>query len=343
METSVDPLRQRPFRRVGAALPKPVLDHFSAKLRHAGIRADVRVWLGGQALLAFFVGALCLCVYLVLFNPAADAGTIAVSASLFFGGGLLVLVLSYLRLYYIISDRTSTVEKVLPDFLLLTVSNLRAGMSPFAAFVKSALPEFGPFYEEVKLSTAEAGGKSSLSDALNAISSHFDSHILQRTVSLFSKGLRSGGHLARLLNSIAQEVRRIQDLRAELASSTRSYTLFLAFILIFVMPFLLSVSTHFVHVFLQINAQNAGNSGASAIPNMPSFSGAILISEGDMVTISLVMIATTSFFMAILMGILTKGRATYGLKYFPLLAIAATFAYFVSKIFIGTFLAGFAS
>ncbi len=336
-------MRKRPFRRVGEILPGFVMGHFRLKLQHAGIREDVRVWVGERALLAFLCGALFLSLYITVTDPLVDYGTLAICAGLFLCGNLLVISLAYLQLYYRMADRTSTMERILPDFLLLTVSNLRAGMSPFAAFVQAALPDFGAFYEEVKLSTAKTGGKSSLEDTLSEISGHFDSHILQRTVSLFTKGLRSGGHLARLLNSIAQEVRRIQDLRAELASSTRAYTIFLTFILVLVMPFLLSVSTLFVTVFLKINAENSSSTDISTISNLPAFSGAILISEQDMVLISLIVAISTSFFMSVLVGVILKGRATYGIKYFPFFACAAVLMYLASKLFLGAFLSGFAS
>lgn len=336
-------MRKRPFRRVGSALPKSIVGYFGLKLQHAGVREDPRVWVGERALLAFLFGALLSNLYLVVADPDVSEMSILIMLGLFLLGNIIVLSLAYFQLYYKIANRTSAMEKVLPDFLLLTVSNLRAGMSPFAAFVNSALPEFGAFYEEVKISTAKAGGKSSLEGTMNDISSHFDSHILKRTVNLFNKGLRSGGHLARLLNSIAQEVRRIQDLRAELASSTRSYTIFLVFILVLVMPFLLSISTLFVQVFLKINAENTASTDISSISNLPTFSGAILINEQDMTIISLIVISATSFLMSTLIGIILKGHGTYGVKYFPFLAGAAVLSYFAAKVFLGLFLSGFAA
>ncbi len=267
----------------------------------------------------------------------------AISSALFFGGFVFVASITYLQLYYVISDRASMVERVLPDFLLLTVSNLRAGMSPFSSFVHAARPEFGAFYEEVRLSTAKTGGKSSLSESLLEVSMYFDSHVLRRTVSLFAKGLHSGGHLAKLLSSVAQEARRIQDLRAELAASTKTYTIFLGFILVLVMPFLLAISTHFVSVFLKISSENQMNADAASSVDMPVFSGAILITVNDMVAVSFSILALTSFFISCLIGIISKGRATYGVKYFPLLAGASILGYIISKAFIETFLSGFAS
>lgn len=334
-------ISDRPFRRVGAAMPRSFLEYFSQRLKVAGIRKDARVWVGARALLAFFFGALLLSLYLVIVNPLASPQTIGISFSLFSGGLALVVVLSYLQLYYRIVNRTTQLEKILPDFLLLTVSNLRAGMSPFASFIHGARAEFGPFYDELRLSAARSGGKRPLSEALTEVSSNFESPIFLRTVSLFSKGLRSGGHLARLLTSIAQDIRRIQDLRTELTSSTRTYTIFLGFILIIIMPFLLSISTHFVTVFLKINAESIkGDVPSSA--NIQMFSGNILITAADMVLISAVVILVNSFFVSILIGVISRGRILYGLKYFPLLAIGALIMYQLSKMFIGSFLAGFA-
>lgn len=334
---------ERPFRRVGSAMPRRLQRHFSEKLRHAGDRKDVRVWLGTRVLLSFLFGTILLLLYLLAYNPIATAESVAVSTALFIGGFAFVASISYLQLYYLISDRASMVEKVLPDFLLLTVSNLRAGMSPFASFVHAARPEFGAFHEEVVISSAKTGGRSSLSESLLEVSTFFDSHVLRRTVSLFAKGLRSGGHLARLLTAIAEEARRIQDLRAELAASTKTYTIFLGFILVLVMPFLLAISTHFVSVFLKINAENQANVDPSSSIDMPVFSGAILITVNDMMWISVTILVLTSFFVSTLIGIISKGRATYGVKYFPPLAGASVLAYYLSKLFIETFLSGFAT
>jgi hypothetical protein len=61
-----------------------------------------------------------------------------------------------------------------------------------------------------------------------------------------------------------------------------------------------------------------------------------------MTTISITLIVTTSLLMSLLIGVISRGRATYGVKYFPLFACAATLVYFLSKAFIEGFLSGFA-
>jgi hypothetical protein len=266
--------------------------------------------------------------------------TVSISIGLFSYGFVATTGLSYLELFFKIADRATRVEKILPDFLLLTVSNLRAGMTPYSAFIQAAKPEFGELYEEVRLSTTKAGGTTSLITALKEISLYFDSEVLRRSVDLFAKGIRSGGQLAKLLRGSADEVQRIHDLRAELTSSTRTYAIFLGFILVVVMPFLLSVSTQFVAAFLALQPESTVMEleGAGSIP---SFSGLVLITPEQMVTIAMVTLVLTSLLVSALLGIINRGKALYGIKYFPLFAIASVVVFFLAREMMGNMFSAF--
>ncbi len=330
----------RVYRRAVSPLPKKFLDFFEQRLRLSGIREDVDVWLGKRILISFLFGLVLLTLYIILYNPPTRLDTLGISFGLFFGVFTLIFGFSYLKLYFNIADRTSHLEKNLPDFLLLMVSNLRAGLSPYESFNLAARPEFKVLYTEVQLSTAKASGSSSVSIALSEISNYFDSRIFERIVGLFIKGIQSGGRLATLLTSSAEEVRRIQDLRAELTTSTRTYMIFLGFIIVVIMPFLLSVSTQFLTIFLQMQVENPGVDTAS-FGNVPTFSGKISITGDEMVMISIATLILTSALVSNLIGIITKGKALYGLKYFPLFAIASIVFYLLAKIAIGGILSNF--
>lgn len=335
----MDMLDLRPFRRIGALLPGSMRGFFDEKLRCAGIRQDARVWAGMRILLSFTLGGLLLFIYLMLANPIPDLGSIVVVIGVFLGSVLLCLFLFYLNLYFAIADRASALEKALPDFLLLTVSNLRAGMTPFLSFVKAARPEFGALHNEVMRSAAKASGSASLTDALQSMGDYFDSKIFKRTITLFAKGIKSGGQLATLLHSSADEVQHIQDLRAELATATRTYTMFLAFVIVIVMPFLLSISTLFVEIFVEL--QPSGELDAEAQSGIPTFSGNITISPSEMMNISVATLAITSLLVSALSGIIQKGKPLYGVKYFPIFAIASIIMFFLSYSAIGKMLMGF--
>ncbi|MBU1166285.1 type II secretion system F family protein [Candidatus Micrarchaeota archaeon] len=328
----------RPFRRIGSIVPKNIVDHFETKLKYAGIRHDPKIWVGVRILFSFFIGMFMIMIYLALTNPEPTPENIGIVLLIWLFGFGISMIVSYLNLFFMMSDRSTELEKILPDFLLLIVSNLRAGMSPFNAFTHAAKPEFGPLYEEVMLSAAKAGGKSSLADALNNIGDYFDSQIFRRTIMLFTKGMRSGGQLAALLNSSAEEVQHIQDLRAELGSATRTYALFLGFIIIVIMPFLLSIATLFVTIFLAMQPED---SGQQAVAGVPMFSGKISITPDEMMLTSVCTLALTSLIMSALAGILQKGKLLYGLKYFPVYAIAAIIFYFLAHYMLGSMLMNF--
>jgi Flp pilus assembly protein TadB len=288
---------------------------------------------------SFITGAIPLMLYLTIFNPIATPATVSIASGLFLGGALLSAILHYLSLYFLIADRASAVEKLLPDFLSLAVSNLRAGMTPYAAFVHAARPEFGAFHEVVMAAMARVGANASIDSAFFEVASHFDSPLLHRTVTLFAKGVRSGGQLVRLLNSSADEVRRIQDLRAELISSTGTYTIFLSFTVVAIMPFLLAVSSNFVSVFISLQTDMSGISTGAA--QLSSFSGKILITSDDMYNIAMLTLLVTTLLMSALIGIVERGKAIYGVKKFPLLLLLSLAAYFVAKAIIASFLSAY--
>jgi len=329
----------RPFRRVGVLIPGALVSSFETKLKHAGIREDTRVWLGKRLLLSFLTGLILLLLYLAAYNPLATPTTLSIAAGLLIIGFLAATIPLYLLLYFTIADRTSALEKILPDFLLLTASNLRAGLSPFPAFMQAAKPEFGALYDEVILAMAKSGGASSLVDALAEISTYFDSGMLHRITLLFGKGLRSGGQLAKLLRSSADEIRRIHDLREELATATRSYTIFLGFIVVMVMPFLLSVSVQFVTVFVALQPPAAAPGTQPG--NIPTFSGKIAITADQMVDTGIITLVLTSLLMSALVGIIGSGKALNGVRYFPIFAAGSIIMFFVAKGVIGSVLSGF--
>jgi len=340
----------RIYRRLGGSFSPGFTAYISKKLKVAGIKDETRIWLGEAFLTALMGGLVPLAAYLIVYDPYVifsrpleSIHMILLSLLLFIVGFLFISAIYYFNLYFRIADRTSALEKILPDFLSLTVSNLRAGMNPYYAFVQGARPEFGAFYDEVHLAMAKMGSKASIAEALIEVADNFDSPVLHRTVTLFAKGLRSGGHLVRLLNSSADEVRRIQDLRAELASSTMTYTIFLGFIVVIIMPFLLSVSTIFVTIFVKIQTESMGGGmEESASSSLPSFGGKILVTANDMLVAAVITLAITTFLVSMLMGVVLKGKALYGLKNFPWLLIASVVFYLAAKTMVSSFLSAFA-
>lgn len=317
-------------QRFGRLLSEPRLRSLQVKTIHAGFREPAEVWIGSRIVLIL--------LYLILGLAAGYLWVgihlylLAVSVAI----TLLLGTLFYLNLYYRILTRTRQLERVLPDFLLLVAANLRAGMTPFGAFVKAVRPEFGALYEEAKNAGARVGGRRSLGEALAYLTTRFESPVFERSMRLFTRGVESGSQLARLLTTNAEEIRRVQDMREELINTTRSYMIFIGFVVVIVMPFLLSVSAFFLRVFLGIQQQFGieGGLSSAAIP-IPLLSGNIGVRPEEVQQISILALVLTSFFSSMLMGVIRAGRWFYGVKYFPFIATAAVICLFLAGKLVG--------
>ncbi len=324
------------YERIGTMLPPRTHAWFANKLLKGGMSEDVNVWIGRRAILSIIGGIVASYIPVLLWLGRIKFFTIDFSTLelaevillmfFFLILGIAVTAFSlYLVLYYIIIERAERVEKVLPEFLMMVSSNLRAGMTPFNAFKRSATPELGPLEREIQLASVKANSSQSLTKALTSLSERIDSKVLERTVKLFDKSVRAGGQIAELLMAISEEVRRNQELKSELISSTKSYTVFLFFIIVLISPALLSVSAQFLSIYANIRGQFTATSLEGF--SLPFFSGNVSISMDFAIMVSYMSLIGTSFFSSMLMGAISRGKPLYGVKYFPLLAIGSIIAF----------------
>jgi len=336
------------YRRFATFVPQFQITRVSQLLASAGIEADPDLWMGSRVLIALlfsFIGFLIPFSVLRLIGFYSFDFAYMTQADLLFVLGLSIgaalvsflgaVILIYLHLYYIINDRTKRVEEILPDFLLMVSANLRAGLTPFSAFQVSARPEFGPLEKEIKIVAQKSLGSESFTEALMQLTERIDSNLLRRTIVFFEEGLRSGGKLADLLETSAEEIREMENLRRELVLNTRTYTIFLLFVLIFGMPLLLSISGQFLITFGKIQ----GDIRPDDINSMTSITAPqVTISEDFVEKIGIVIIVVTSLLVSILVGVIGEGKLLYGLKYFLPLAVATGAMFFVFRFLIGSFI-----
>nr|QBM01580.1 hypothetical protein [uncultured archaeon] len=337
-------------RKFMAAKPKVEGTTVARLLTYAGITQPTEIWLGSRLLLAFsaafilsFIPAIASTILSMdfgfgmpsEFNLPFLLGFMILTFSISFVG---ILTLIYLHLYYVIHDRTRRVEGVLPDFLLMVAAHMHAGLTPFAAFQSAARPEFGPLEHEIKRIAAYSMGTESFTESLSLLTEHIDSPILRRTIAFFENGLRSGGKLANLLETAADEIRDLEEIRKETVLNTRTYTIFLVFILIVGLPVLLAISTEFLSIFSAmqkgINLDSVTTVGSMLAPSLnldPEF-----VSQ-----MAVIIIIGTATFVSIFIGIIGEGKVLFGLKYMPPLAILAYTMFFAIKSVLHGFLGVF--
>ncbi len=315
-------------------VPKKIIEEkIKIWLRYAGSRDNERKWVGVRIFFSLLMG---LIGFLVPFSLFPIINLIfktqiyfppLINTALMFLFGLIgfigTMILFYLHLSYVIDGRKKMVENILPDFLFLVGNNLKSGMTPFYAFRSAVRPEFGPLSEEIQIATQKSLGIDSFSDALKQIAYRIDSKILSDTTKFFSQALRSGGKLAQLIETSAKDIKQTNQLKNELVTATRMYSLFIIFVVIIASPMLLSVSVQFLNILGSIQAQTSGFSTGSSNINtgMGMIGTGVSITPEFMTTMGYIIIIVNAFLASVFIGVLGGGKIRDGLKFAPVIAI----------------------
>ncbi|HZX34135.1 MAG TPA: type II secretion system F family protein [archaeon] len=321
---------------------------------YAGIRDGQELWLGKRVLLSLLSGIIgfvapytigksfgiselgnAAVLSIGTFHWVFYITTLFYSLLLALAFTLCAAALFYLHAFSRIESRASNAEAVLPDFLMLVASNINAGMTPFAAFRNAARDEFGALSEEIRVAATKSLGTGSFTEALGELSSKIRSPMLGETVSFFGQGLRSGGHLSKLLESSASDIRHTQEMRKELLSSTRMYVIFVMFVVVIATPLLLGVSVQFLKMISAIQAQ--AQFGASTA-TVSFLSAGIGITPEFMVLAAYILLVVNAFLSSAFIGVLDRGKAKLGLKYAPLILLASVVVFTISSAFLERFL-----
>ena len=310
-------------------------------LSFSGLDAEVLEWIGRKALQSMILSAIVFFTLALLFYfvfAIFDLLTLLIVSLLSaFLSYFVFLELFELQLFYIVDSRAKKVENILPDFLLLVANNVRSGLTPFAAFRQSARHEFGVLSEEVKVAAAKSLGTQSFEKALKQLSERIDSRFLRDTVSLFAQSLKSGSHLAKLLESSAMDLRKMQELRKEMVTSIKTYVLFVGFVALIATPLLLAISIQFLQMLQSIQISQA----ASGAGQFSFLTPKLTVTSGFMNQVAFLLLFGNSLLAGLFLGILRTGKAKHGLKYFPLLLIASIAVFFICQWLISVFFSTF--
>ncbi len=281
-------------------------------LIYAGKGYPARKWLLNKSVFSFVVSAL---LALVLFFITRIG--ILTCAILFAVVTPLVILSSILNLSISADKRARAIEKMLPSALQLIAANIRAGMTPDRAIWLSARPEFGQLEQEIKKAGSETLGGTSIENAFKNMSKRVKSRILKRTVGLIVEGMNSGGELAQLLTETAAEIRALDMLQKEMRANVAMYSLFVVFASLIGAPLLLGISTFFVDMLTRL----ASSISIQTIAEQSRVAGITLLGFGTSLTseflikFSVVVITITTFFAALLTGLIKKGNEKRGLEY----------------------------
>lgn len=256
--------------------------------------------------------------------------------------GLFVL-LYYIFLTSIISlmsdKRAKFVENILPDVLRLISSNLKSGISIDEAIVLSARPEFGFFSEKIKeVGKLLATGKE-IEDSIKHLSKGINSNVLDKTIQIIVEGLKSGGELSILLESIANNVEETEVLKKEVNSSIFIYALFIFIAGCLIAPILYAVSIQLAGVLSRLSESIAVQFIAEETTTPVTISP-VQISESFLMNFAYINLIITTAFASLIIALINKGNEKYGIKYIPFLIGLSITLFYLASILLNYFFGG---
>jgi|TARA_B100002003_G_C14054983_1_gene508009 pilus assembly protein TadC len=243
-------------------------------------------------------------------------------------------------LFYVIIDvkifkRKLTIEDVLPDFLQLTASNIKAGMTVDRALWYAVRPRFGVLAKEIEVVAKDTIGGEDLKNALKKFASKYDSILLKRAISLLIEGLEAGGEIGDLLNKIALNIQEIKTMRKEMGANVAAYAIFISFSTVVAAPFLFGLAGVLIKVIKSIGDSIGGaTSGGGSFPL--SFTGTG-VTYTDFKIFAIFSLVVTSFFSASIIATIKKGDIKSGVKYIPIFMFISVALFLIADVVLNKF------
>lgn len=303
-------------------------------VRYSGEKKEAYYYLGLANVLGFLLFVSCCSL---LLSPLASD---VMRQLIIFGSSLAIsmlpLLLFYFYFFFRAERRSSLVEQNLPDVLHMIAANLRSGMTPFEAVKVACTHDFGPVTDELRSVTTKSHGLVSFSDLLTSTSRNIRSDSFSHSMNLFASSLRSGGHVAELLDGLAQDIVDRQSLRKELIINTATNAMFIMFTIVIGTPVLLAISIYFVDV---VGSLQSGDSSSTVQQfGLAGLGGEISITSSFLTVVSYIMLFVTGILATMFIGSMIDGDPKKGLKWAPLLVAGSFLIFFVARVLIKLFL-----
>ena len=255
------------------------------------------------------------------------------------GSFILFELMIYIPIMLKVDANAKKVEKFLPDALLLMHSNLKAGLTVDQALLSSARPEFDILEKELnKVGKEVVTGKSLESSLLNS-KERIKSEKYKKTIDLIVSGLRSGGELANLLSQTAKNLKRQSITEQKIKSNIMMYIIFIFTAIAFGAPLLFGLSSFLINVlteiFTSIEIPTDISTQGLELP-INTFNSANLITPGFVLTYSIIALVITAIMGSLILGLISKGKEKYGLKYIPLLIAMSLITFFIIRMIISS-------
>jgi archaeal flagellar protein FlaJ len=320
------------YKTISKLIPKKLRESYIELLKYSGMKIDPENFLGFIILVGIGLGLG------IAFYPAA-----AYNLNYFLMAIVIFIVIELLFFSSLIlkaDQKSKFVESILPDFLQLMSSNLRAGMTTDKALLLSAREEFGPFQEEINRLGKEINTGKEIDIALMDLSKRIKSDKLEKTVLLLVNGIKSGGELADLLDQTAGNLRAQKIVEERIRSNVLMYVIFIFIAVCVGAPMLFGLSTYLVEVLTKNISQIDIPTELSATQQLPFNVSGVSVPMDFIIGYAIVSIIITGILGSIVIGLISRGKAKYGFRYIPIILIISLILFFIVRKAVGALLGG---
>jgi Flp pilus assembly protein TadB len=245
----------------------------------------------------------------------------------------------YMSLDVLVFNRRQKLEDVLPDFLQLVSSNIRAGMTVDRALWFAIRPRFGVLAKEIEEVAKRTFAGEPLDVALKHFAEKFESRTLERSINILVEGMRAGGELGDLLNKISSNIQETTLMKKEMAANVTTYVIFISFATVVAAPFLFGMAYQLITVIQEVFSRVDIAPGAVSGFTVSISEG--VISLADFKTFAIFSLIVTSFFSALIISTIKKGNIKGGVKYIPAFMASSVVIFLLVVRVFSLFVGGF--
>jgi archaeal flagellar protein FlaJ len=322
------------YRLFSKVYPKNVRNAYIKLLRYLGVKANADVYVGFTVFVGLLVGLSAAFFTTLLYPPIP----IYVWWVAFF---FLIETLIYVPLMLKVDRNAREIENILPDALQLMSSNMKSGLTIDQSLLASARPEFGIFEKELNTIGKEVATGKPLETALMDSTKRVSSEKYEKTMELLASGLRSGGELARLLDQTSANLKHQKIVDQKVRSNVMMYVIFIFSAICFGAPILFGLSSFLVTVISQIFGQIDIPSTASDKFSIPLISiSADGISQSFVMVYIITSMVISSAMGGLIIGLISKGKEKYGIRYIPILIIVSILMFFIVRMLVSNLMGG---
>jgi len=283
------------YRVISKIVPKIFRDVYIKNIKIINQNIDPDEFIG-----FLFFASIALAIFSFFIMPYGLFSILLAEGVFFF-----VWIIAYVLLNFFAYKKTKSIEIALPDFLQLSSSNIRAGMSIDKAFWFSIRSNFGSLADEMEIIAKKVLSGSDFSEALDEFGNKFDSMIIKRTTKLIIEGIKSGGEMADLLDKLSDNIHSMHAIQKEISANVTTYVIFISFAVGVSAPFLFGLGFQLLTVMEKI-ASDITLPTSMAISSPMSFRAPPVTSE-QFKLFAIVWLSITSIFSSMLISSIKKG------------------------------------